>query len=281
MKMASLVAQPVKKLPAMQETWVWSLSQKDPLENIITTHSRILAWRIPQMEKPSGLQSTGSQRVGYDWVINTFTSLACVYTHPLWRSLQATKVRSWGFVIRGDLGRSVFMEVPGGDWIMRAETRRQRVLSKKTHFTCIFFDGLSLSICWLLLTPGFPDKFISISGVLEGVGRTKRVGLRRWGGGRVSCPAVPCCTFILIPLHPLFPGSVQSLSRIQLFAIPWTAVRQASLSTTNSRSLLKLGCPVLKTDSQIRVENHFCCCLVPKLCPTLCNPMDCSIPGKP
>ena len=64
--MASLVAQRVKHLPAMRETWVQSLGQEDPLEKEMTTNSSILAWRIPWTEEPSRLQSTGSQRVGHN-----------------------------------------------------------------------------------------------------------------------------------------------------------------------------------------------------------------------
>ena len=60
------MAQTVKNLPAMQETWVPSLGQEDPLENERATHSSILAWRIPWTEEPGGLQSMGSQRVGHD-----------------------------------------------------------------------------------------------------------------------------------------------------------------------------------------------------------------------
>ena len=59
----------VKNLPAIQETqeiWVQSLTQEDPLEQDMATHSSILAWRIPWMEEPGGLQSIGSQRVGHD-----------------------------------------------------------------------------------------------------------------------------------------------------------------------------------------------------------------------
>ena len=52
---ASLVAQLVKNVPAMQETWVQSLGWKDPLEEGMTTHSSILAWRIPWIEEPGGL----------------------------------------------------------------------------------------------------------------------------------------------------------------------------------------------------------------------------------
>ena len=62
---ASLVAQRLKHLPAMQETWVQSLGWEDPLEKEMATHSSILAWKIPWLEEPSGLQSTGSQRVGH------------------------------------------------------------------------------------------------------------------------------------------------------------------------------------------------------------------------
>ena len=60
---ASLVAQLVKRLPAMQETWVRSLGQEDPLEKEKATHSSIPAWEIPWTEEPSGLQSVGSQEL--------------------------------------------------------------------------------------------------------------------------------------------------------------------------------------------------------------------------
>ena len=57
--MASLVAQMVKNLPAMWETWVRSLGREDPLERGMATHYSILAWRIPWTEEPGGLQSMG------------------------------------------------------------------------------------------------------------------------------------------------------------------------------------------------------------------------------
>ena len=63
---ASLVAQRLKCLPAMWETRVRSLGREDPLEKEMATHSRILAWRTPWTEKPGGLQSMGSQRVGHE-----------------------------------------------------------------------------------------------------------------------------------------------------------------------------------------------------------------------
>ena len=63
---ASLVAQMVKNLPAMQETQVQSLGREDPLEKGMATHSIILAWKFPWIEEPGGLQSTGSKRVEHD-----------------------------------------------------------------------------------------------------------------------------------------------------------------------------------------------------------------------
>ena len=65
---ASLEAQPVKSLPAMQETQVWSLGWEDTLQRRIATHSSILAWRIPWTEEPGCLQSMGLQRVRHNWV---------------------------------------------------------------------------------------------------------------------------------------------------------------------------------------------------------------------
>jgi len=65
----------VKILPAMQETWARSLGQEDPLEKGMTTHSSILAWRIPWTEEPGWLQSMGVTTVGHDGVTNTLTSL--------------------------------------------------------------------------------------------------------------------------------------------------------------------------------------------------------------
>ena len=66
---ACLVAQMVKHLPAMRETWVRSLGREDPLEKEMAIHSIILAWKIPWTEEPDRLQSMGSQRVGQQgWV---------------------------------------------------------------------------------------------------------------------------------------------------------------------------------------------------------------------
>ena len=81
---ASLVAQMVKSLPAVRETRVRSLGWKIPLEKEMATHSSILAWKIPWMEKPGGLQSMGSLRVGHSRV--TSLSLSSILTWRIpWR----------------------------------------------------------------------------------------------------------------------------------------------------------------------------------------------------
>ena len=60
------MAQTVKRLPAIQETWVRSLGWEDPLEEEMATHSSTLAWKIPRTEEPGRPQSMGLQRVGHD-----------------------------------------------------------------------------------------------------------------------------------------------------------------------------------------------------------------------
>ena len=67
MPRTSLLAQKVRHLPTMWETWVQSLGWEDLLEEGMATHSSILAWRISWTEEPDGLQSIGSQKLGHDW----------------------------------------------------------------------------------------------------------------------------------------------------------------------------------------------------------------------
>ena len=62
----SLVAQTVKRLPTMRETWVQSLGGEDPLEKEMAIHSSTIAWKIPWAEEPGRLQSMGSQRIGHN-----------------------------------------------------------------------------------------------------------------------------------------------------------------------------------------------------------------------
>ena len=68
-----MVAQRVTNLPAMQEAWLQSVGQEDPLKKGIAIHSSILAWRIPWTEEPGGLWTMGSQRVRHYWM---------TYKHP-------------------------------------------------------------------------------------------------------------------------------------------------------------------------------------------------------
>ena len=80
----SLVAQRLKHLPAMRETWVRSLGWEDPLEESMATHSSILAWRIPWTEELGGLQFTGSQRVGHDLAIKHGHPTRPAESNSLW-----------------------------------------------------------------------------------------------------------------------------------------------------------------------------------------------------
>ena len=61
-----MVAQMVKDLPALQQTWAQSLDQEDPLEKGLASHSSIIAWRIPWTEEPGGLQPMESQSIGHN-----------------------------------------------------------------------------------------------------------------------------------------------------------------------------------------------------------------------
>ena len=82
---ASLVAQKGKNLPEVQETWVQSLGQEDPLEKGMATHSGILARRIPRTEEAGGLQSIRSQRVRHDWMTNTLTLVQSHTPYSYWK----------------------------------------------------------------------------------------------------------------------------------------------------------------------------------------------------
>ena len=63
----------VKRLPAMWKVWVQFLCQEDSLEKEMATHFSILAWKIPRMGEPGGLQSMGLQRARHDWATDTHT----------------------------------------------------------------------------------------------------------------------------------------------------------------------------------------------------------------
>ena len=109
---ASLVAQRVRHLPAMQETWVWSLDEEDPLEKEMTTHSSTLAWKIPWMEEPGRLQPMGSQRVRHDWT----TSLLLYFYYYISSTSDhhALNPRGWETLSWGTSG--LFSPVPLFGW---------------------------------------------------------------------------------------------------------------------------------------------------------------------
>ena len=89
----------------MRETWFQSPGGEDALEKEMATHSSILAWKIPWMEEPGGLHSTGSQRVGHDWanshhfllrVNNIFKeSFSNIYQYRIWALCQVLGIQRW------------------------------------------------------------------------------------------------------------------------------------------------------------------------------------------
>ena len=101
---ASLVAQMVKHLPAMQETWVRSLGWENPLEKEMATHSSTLAGKIPWTEEPSRLQSMGLQRDRHDWATSLSTSLFMWFDllTASWLNEEEKKCpKSWNLQMKG------------------------------------------------------------------------------------------------------------------------------------------------------------------------------------
>ena len=94
---ASLVVQWVKNLPAIQENQVRFLVWEDPLEKEMATRSSILAWEIPWIEEPCGLQSIGSRRVTQNGATNTFNfHLAISDQYPVLSNPEFPEVHPWG-----------------------------------------------------------------------------------------------------------------------------------------------------------------------------------------
>ena len=109
---ASLVAQTVKCLSTMLETWVQSLRWEDPLEKEMATHSSILAWKIPWTEEPGGLQSLGWQK-SWTWLSNS-TTTNCVSRFPsLMRWAFCNHLRAWIEQKSGGRENSFFLL----DWV--------------------------------------------------------------------------------------------------------------------------------------------------------------------
>ena len=96
---ASLVAQAVNNLHAMQDTQVWSLGWEDPLEKGMPTHSSIHAWEIPGMEGSGGLWSLGLRRVRHDWATNTLTLTFHILSVLFVSHLTHDYLCSWVYVL--------------------------------------------------------------------------------------------------------------------------------------------------------------------------------------
>ena len=130
---ASLVMQTVKNLPAMRETRLQSLCREDPLEKGMTTHSSILAWRIPWTEKPGGLQSIAWQRVGHNWttwahthscVAESFCCTAEINT-ALW--INCTSVKNKISPMRKNNNAYAYSQRPSQVWIKCSNVGRKRL----------------------------------------------------------------------------------------------------------------------------------------------------------
>ena len=113
-----------KNPPAMQKTQVRSLGRQDPLEKGMAAHSSILAWRIPWTEEPGRLQCLGLQRVGHNWVTNTFNTFTSQWRRP---------VSSWIYK-REEVGaRDKYIEShPSTCWV-KVITENTQVLGPRWH----------------------------------------------------------------------------------------------------------------------------------------------------
>ena len=108
---ASLVAQKVKCLPVMWETWFQSLGQEDPLEKEMATHFSMLAWKIPWMEEPGGLQSTASQ--SRTWPSEFTSSLLLPCLREGLRIVETTPLACWHWRISVALFEITYIETTG------------------------------------------------------------------------------------------------------------------------------------------------------------------------
>ena len=126
----SLVAQTVKRLSTMGETWVPSLGREDPLEKEMAPHSSTLAWKVPWTEEPGRLQSMGSLRIGHDSV--TSLSLFSLFTFTHWR-------RKWqptpGFLPGESQGRGAWWAAIYG--VAQSQTRLKQLSSSSSSIFLI------------------------------------------------------------------------------------------------------------------------------------------------
>ena len=160
--LASLEAQMVKNLPAVQETWVQSLGQEDPLEKGTATHSRILAWRISRTQEPGGLQSMGSQRVGHNWL---FLSTMEGLLHegralPQGSKIIAPIIWTWTWHLT-TLG---FAEFWG--WQLLIERHKQYIGLRKI-FGVMSNSLLTSSKCWKIMVSKYEQNQLRLRNFLK------------------------------------------------------------------------------------------------------------------
>ena len=144
----------VKNPPTMQETWVQSLSREDPLEKGMATHSSSFAWRISWTEEPGKLQFLGSQRVGHNWVTNTFTFHGLSLYLPLEKEMAThSSILAW---------RIPWTEEPGR---LQSMGLQESNMTKHTPTYPAFFPFLCPS--WMVRS-ALPGSFITLPSFLYG-----------------------------------------------------------------------------------------------------------------
>ena len=130
----------------MQETQVRSLGQEDTLEKGIATHSSILAWRIPWAEEPGGVQSTGLQRVGYDWVTNTHSH---TYTYILFIHLSVDGhlgcFHTWAIINNADMNIGVHVSFQIGVFVLFRYVPRSEIAGSHGILFLVFWGTSILS----------------------------------------------------------------------------------------------------------------------------------------
>ena len=152
----------VKNLPAMQETHVQSLGQEDSPGEGMAIHSSI-SWKVPWAEEPGGLQSTGSQRVGHDWVTNTHTAepvtpvaqgegpsvptvlrntwFGSVYGLESWWSKKKVKKREKRALSHRSLEGWLGQKLPSSSWVVLSE-----LVFLWTYSCCICFNYAAVTM---------------------------------------------------------------------------------------------------------------------------------------
>ena len=158
------LTQTVKNLPAMQETWVRSLSQEGPLEKKMATHSSILAWKIPWTEAPSGLQSRASHMTERGCMHSPFSSLD-FRVFISWVSVKILMVKNSGLIVRELLQTMVLTPWPLFE-----------------GYSCPFVTLPSSTFC-LLFTPFLPQSWKAWNLCAW----TERDGVMGGGGGQSGC----------------------------------------------------------------------------------------------